>query len=681
MDEVKFRNRMAGKIRFSEDMTSRKMVYILLIRSDCPHGLLEGIDRPEMPKEVLFLQARDIPGRNRLSLPDAEIPLLADREVLYRGQPVALLAGPDQETLKKISRDIRCRYRKIPAFPPSMIRDSRSAASEKTIRKGDIARGMNKAEHILEGEYFLDIPEVPSYPRPGVYCVKEGGRYILHLHTQWPSLIRKLCAQAAGISRKQVELRFNTAGRSWDHHIWQTLPAAALAVITASLLRRPVRLMEDTDEQPYIRRRIRFSYRAGIDLQGKLTALDTDLFLDAGAYGCFAGEVLSRLCVSAGGLYQCRNIRVSGKAFKTNTPPWLPTAGWGLPQGFFGLECLANRLAVESGADPAAWRRQNLITRGNLYPTMGQVRHNPPLPGMIDQITGDSDFIRKDAAYRQVRTNERKLDITPSRYNGIGLGISFQGNDFLTRNRLLTAATVSATLGKEGNLEIILNAVPSTPSLMVVWRKRISEKLSIDEKNISFTMDRPDEQLFNGPSCLSRSTTIFNRLIDQCCEQIQKKRFREALPITETRSYRRRTAGEWNESTMHGIPFGNPSWGTAVVEVSLQTATMELTVPRIWLSLDCGPVLDRAAARSYVEAEVRLALCQCLHKQAIRPSEFPELHIRYRPPAGKNAQPGGLEGLILGTVPSAFAQAASQASGLPVPGLPLYSGDLLQGGF
>ena len=679
MDEDKFRNRLAGGIRFPEDMKSKKMVHAILIRATDHQGILEEIRIPELPEEVLFLQAGDLPGKNMMPLPDCQIPLLAEDEILYPGQPVGLLTGPDPDILYKLSKKIQCRIRRIPAFPPHAMEDPRACAGSQEIRKGDLEKGLIKADRIIRGEYRLELPEIPSYPRTGIFCVKEGGRYIVHLHTQWPSLVRKFCALAANISRKQVELNFNTAGRSWDTHIWQSAVPAALTVAATSIIRQPVRLMEEPDALPFVPREIFMSYRAGVDKQGRLTALQAKLKIDAGSYGCFTTEILNRICTAAASYYQCRNILITAKACLSNSPPWFPLSGWGMPQGFFGMEMLANHLAEECGTDPAAWRKKNLVIKGNLLPTSGPVRQAPPLKDMIDSICLKSDFIRKNAAGRQVRLNDKTMNLQPKGYNGIGMAIAYQGNEFLSRNRILTAASVSATLQKEGDLDITLNAVPATPSLLAVWKKRLAEQLSLSEDKIHFIMDKADEQSFSGPSTISRSSTILTRLIDQSCDLIQKKRFREALPITETATFRRRTRADWDEETMTGVPFASPSWVTAVVEVLLETATMELRVPKIWLTIHCGLLLDHSSARSFLEAEVRLALCQCLKKQAIRPTVFPELHIEFIETESKNGRIGGLEGLVSAAVPPAFARAVSLASGFEIHSLPIDSGDLLQG--
>jgi len=555
------------------------------------------------------------------------------------------------------------------------MKDSRNWPSTKSIQKGNPAKGFTKAHRIIEGDYTLQIPETPVYPRPGVYCAKEGGTYILNLQSQWPSLLRKLTAHAAGISRKQVDLRFNTAGRTWDAHVWQSIPSAALAVCATSILRQPVKFI--SEDEKVNSREIFFQYKAGVDSKGKLTALEALISIDAGSYGCFSNEVVSRICLGASGLYICRHMNIEVRSYKSNTPPWFPMTSWGLAQGTYGIEILANHLALEADQDPAQWRRQNLAKKGNLNTTMGVLKKTPPLNNMIENLCSLSDYNRRHSAYRQIRINKNHLNIPPLRYTGIGLAVTRQGYEFLSRDRLLTAASVSATLKKDGVLEVFLGTVPATPGMVSVWKKSISKQLNIDEDLINLIYDRPDEHSFNGPSCLSRNVMVFTKLIDQCCSIIQKKRFREGLPITETKSYRRRTGAEWNEENMTGTPFSGPSWAAAVVEVALNSATKEIFIPRIWLSIYSGQILDQSAARSFLEAEARFALTQCLEKQAIKPSVFPELHIFFE--EENNAPPGGIEGLILGSVPSAFIQALSQASGRSITKLPVNSASLLKG--
>ncbi len=474
-----------------------------------------------------------------------------------------------------------------------------------------------------------------------------------------------------------MELHFNAAGRNWDAHVGRTIPAAALAVCITSILRQPVKLI--SEDQPHGERQIHFSYRAGVDGNGRLTALEADVFMNGGAYAPFADEMTARLAIAAAGMYLCRHTDIRVKTYKSNSTPWMPFSSWGMAQGSFAIEMLANHIALEIGQDPAQWRIHNLSAKGNLNTTTGKIKQTPPLAQMIEKISKDSDYTRKHAASRQIRTSRVALAIPPSSYAGIGLAVTRQGYDFLTRDRQYTAASVSMTLTKAGELEVLMGTVPASPGILAIWKKSIASDLGIDEEQIKLVQDWPDEHSFSGPSCLSRNVMVYTRLIEQCCGIIQKKRFRETLPITETRSFRRRTSAEWDEEEMKGIPFSQTSWGAAVVEVAVNTGTKEISIPDIWLSISCGAILDPSAARSYLEAEVRLALAQCIDKQAINPTLFPRLHINFETESRKSTPPGGLEGLALGTIPAAFIQAVSQAAGRTVRELPLNSSHLMEG--
>ncbi len=343
------------------------------------------------------------------------------------------------------------------------------------------------------------------------------------------------------------------------------------------------------------------------------------------------------------------------------------------------METLVNRLTVEASEDPGDWRIKNLPVPGSQNSTQGEWKKSCPLAAMITQISRAADFRRKHAAARQLRTMGNSLELSLPRYRGIGMAATGQGYEFTSRNKQYTANSLTLTLQKEGHVDVLLGSVPAAPSMLIYWQKLIASRLSLKEEDVKIIMDLPDEQIFHGPSSLSRNVIISTRLIEQCCEILQKKRFREALPISFTRSYRRRTSGEWNAEEMKGRPFSSPSWACSIVELSIYAATKEITIPRIWLYLECGPLLDASAARSYVEAEVRLALSQCLAKEAVVPSLFPELIIHFDQDSRKN--PGGLEGLALGCIPAAFVQAVSQVCGCDIKKLPVSPADLLTGDF
>lgn len=685
MDGKKLRDRMAGQTRFPEDMKPKRMLYALLVYANEAPGILEEIKIPGISPAVNFFMASDIPGKNELLWPDAEIPVLADKEILYRGQAIGVLTGSNPDELYNLRKNISLTMKKTDPFPPLTPEEERaepascesSSEAACTLDKGNTSQAFEQAVHIREETFSLELPEIPVYPGQDVLCIKKGGRYHLHLHCQWPSLVRKLCALAAGISRKQIVLHFPATGRGWDAPVRRAIPQAALAVCLTSILREPVRVIgEDPPPEVY---KIFFRYRGALDEKARLLALESEVYLEVGAYESFSIEVMSRLCLGAAGFYKCPNLKIRGWICKSNKAPWLPPGSWGLAQGNLALEVFINNLIMESLEDPGQWRIRHLPVPGNINNTGGEWKKTCPLKDMINQCSQAADFKRKHAAARQLRIMGNSPELALPRYRGSGIATARQGYEFVSRNRLYTANALTMTLQKEGHLDVHLGSIPAAPALLIYWQKMIASRLSLDEEKINLIMDTPDEQTFHGPSCLSRNVRISTRLIEQCCEFLLKRRFREALPISLTRSYRRRNSEQWNARNMTGRPFSSSSWACCIMELSIQAATKEIRIHKIWLYLECGPLLDASAARSYVEAEIRLALSQCLAKEAVLPCHFPELTIHFNQNSRKT--PGGLEGLALGCIPAAFTQAVSQACGCDIKGLPLSPAPLLTGEF
>ena len=95
--------------------------------------------------------------------------------------------------------------------------------------------------------------------------------------------------------------------------------------------------------------------------------------MDGGAYCTLTPVVLSRGVLHAGGPYRCPNVRLRGRATRTNTAPNGAFRGFGAPQTEFAAEMQMNRARrARSGISPAEIRRRNVYRLSDTTPT-GQV--------------------------------------------------------------------------------------------------------------------------------------------------------------------------------------------------------------------------------------------------------------------------------------------------------------------
>ena len=78
--------------------------------------------------------------------------------------------------------------------------------------------------------------------------------------------------------------------------------------------------MEDLAATPK-RHASRTRHRTAIDEGGKLLAMEIEIATDGGAYATLSSTVLSRATLHSTGPYVCPNIRITSRAYATNTVP------------------------------------------------------------------------------------------------------------------------------------------------------------------------------------------------------------------------------------------------------------------------------------------------------------------------------------------------------------------------
>jgi CO/xanthine dehydrogenase Mo-binding subunit len=102
----------------------------------------------------------------------------------------------------------------------------------------------------------------------------------------------------------------------------------------------------------------------GATTEGKITAVETKLIFDAGAYNYTSNKVLGNAHLMVSGPYVIPNARIDSYAVYTNNVPAGAFRGFGGPQGAFAAENQMNKLAVALGLDPVELRLKNALRDG-----------------------------------------------------------------------------------------------------------------------------------------------------------------------------------------------------------------------------------------------------------------------------------------------------------------------------
>jgi CO/xanthine dehydrogenase Mo-binding subunit len=678
---------------FVDDITIKHCLWGILLRSPVSAGDLKAIRTPRLPSGVSLVQEADIPGKKTISCPGkTEIPVFSGTELLYYGQPVALLLGPDPAKLRELAD--QC----------TIIADPRpegaeTALVERNYTGGDTKTAFEKAVSVVEGTYVAEFLDPwPSDPLGVLALPGPGPSMVIHAGAQWPGFVRNSVARVLNIKDTAVQIRAARLEIHLDGRIWPPALLACQAAVGALIRDRPVKLVLTREEDfLYSPKTVRaeIQIQSALNMHKQILGSRIRIRADFGAYGIFAGEILDRIALGALGAYNHGSIQLMAQGCSGPIPPAGPLAGFGLAQGFFAAERHASQVADTLGEDPAEWRKNFFLRRGKkLFPGI-EIREEPPLEELLDTVAIMSDYRRKWAANELLRKNRRNNPLQWKNINepfrGIGITLAYQGSSFLYEYPLggaKTAGAVEVTLEKDGVLEIRTN-FPWGENQIQGWKALGNHILGVENLRIrSWDTEKPIPE--SGAACLSRGIATVTLLVEKACTAIRKQRFRDPLPITVRRYYHPAKVQAWGQSAYDENALAPLSWGSAVVEVEIDPVEYVPKIRGTWIALEGGTILTEPRARKSIRNSCTLALSWAMGEKIEYPGgkidprmlktcRFPRMGEI--PPPGidflwSQGPPKGIGELPFTTLPGAYAQALSQALDYPFQNYPVDSQDI-----
>ncbi len=662
------------------DFPREGAVYVGTVRSTVSRGSIASLSLPHLPRGFLAVTAKDIPGSAFLRAAEASVPVLAADTVSYRGQPIALIVGPDRLKVEEaIALTGVALIEEEPEFRFESC-DSERVVSSARLAAGDVEAALQGSARVVEGEYRFGAQD-HYYPEPqGAVAAFDYDKLVVFSSTQWPFHVRDSVASTLGVRREEIVVRPTSLACHLDGKLWYPSLLACHAALAAILSGSPAILtLSRTEDFLYTTKRAPclVSLRAGIDAGGRLTALDARVMVNTGAYAPFADELASRTAKAVLGAYACPAVRVISRAVRTDLPPMGAFVGLGTGPAAFAVERLAEDCAIACDMDPSEWRALNAAPRGDKT-LGGTLKRAVPFTTIADRLLAISDYPRKRSSFELIRKRRPDPEIPP----GFGIGLAFAPQlapGGFGRQGSETPA-VELTLAKDLSLTIKTSLHPSGAATAELWKETAASLLDIKTSRVFLEPPSTETVPDSGPDAVSRGVTVVTRLIVSACEALSARRFRDALPLTARKAQRARSSRAAPES-----PLDEASWGGAVVELELDPIDYAPLVRGIWLVAKAGRILSAESAMRTLkhDAAQALGLCigECLDLSSGPPE--PDDLWRYRLSRIKDAprivvdfiedesDPKGLGELAYTLVPAAFANALSQALDAPWNRLPL----------
>ncbi|WP_289155781.1 molybdopterin cofactor-binding domain-containing protein [uncultured Salipiger sp.] len=361
---------VTGRARYIDDIpVPPGCLHLAFGLSEIAAGRISEIDLSEVrraPGVVRVWEAKDLPSDCDCSPSLGDEPMLSGATVHYVGQPVFLVAATSHLAARKAVRKAVIRYQeRDPVFTvdEAMAEDARFEEGPRIWEKGDAARALETAPHVVTGtlemggqeHFYLEGQAALVFPQ-------ENGDLLVHSSTQHPTEIQHKVAHALHKPMHAVRVETRRMGGGFGGKESQGNALAVACAVVADATGRPAKMRYDRDDDMMItgkRHDFRITYEAGFDETGRLLAVDFVHYTRCGWAQDLSLPVADRAMLHSDNAYDIPSLRVESHRLRTNTQSATAYRGFGGPQGMLGIERVLDHVAHALGRDPLEVRRVN----------------------------------------------------------------------------------------------------------------------------------------------------------------------------------------------------------------------------------------------------------------------------------------------------------------------------------
>jgi putative selenate reductase molybdopterin-binding subunit len=736
-----------GHPSFTDDFSLPGMLYAALLNSPHAHARIRRIDASKarlLPGVRAVLTYEDLPrvmfapGCQSYPNPKPYDQASLDNKVRYVGDKVAVVAADTQEIARQALELIEVDYEIFPAVFDAdaaladgapVIHDEPDAIGIKDAARnlvvtinanvGDVERGFRESTHIFEHNYHLQqVQHTPIEPHVCITYWDEDERLVVRTGTQAPFHMRRVLAPILGLPIGRIRVIKPRLGGGFGGKMDIILEdlCAHLTMKTG----RPVRFEMDR-EQEFTTTRSRhpasITYRAGVDADGNLKALDMTVVENTGAYGVQGFTVANLIGARGLSTYRCPNIRFDARVAYTNLPVPSAFRGFGGPQAQFAMECMMDEMAAELGLDPVAFRMKNAIRVGEEIAIMALLGEGGPVAQTVPSSRLPECVEQAARSINWSRHTDPVWKVDPARPHirrGLGMCILMHG----TAIPGLDMGGAVIKMNDDGSFNLLIGAADLGTGSDTVLAQMAAETLGVPLETILVYSSDTDLTPFDAGAYASSTTYISGAAVQKAAERVRQKLFERAALMLNTTTDGMTARDECiyaadgrsvtlNEIGLHSLHALNqeqimgtashvsmvspPSFGSQFAEVEVDIESGEVRVKKLVLAVDCGTIINPQTAEGQMEGGMAQALGYAISEEMVydesgkllnprfgdyrifQADEMPEMTC-ILVPSFEQSGPFGAKGLgeiVAEGVAPAVANAVYHATGLRVRSLPL----------
>jgi CO/xanthine dehydrogenase Mo-binding subunit len=373
--------RVSGAAVYPSDIKLPNMIYGAILRCPHPHANLIKLDvtrAKKMPGVRAVITGQSPEAKKLKWKYNDYLGPLFDTHCRFEGEAVAAVAADTHFQAWDAVHAIDVAYEVLPFVADHNkalsddapdIHDNGNLVGTDEYERGDVARGFDAADVVLEQQYDTQSELHTPMELHGCVAGWDKDRLTLWESTQGVYAVQSEIAEILNLPLSKVRVIGHYMGGAFGSKLKPgkyTVFAALLARQTG----RPVKLIL-TREETYLcvgnRPASTMHLKAGVKKDGTLTACDFTCTGPSGAYPAGGTALVDWLIRD---LYACDNVRCESTDVYINAGPARPFRAPGHPQASWALEQMMDDLADKIDMDPVALRLKNI-------PVISQGRNQP----------------------------------------------------------------------------------------------------------------------------------------------------------------------------------------------------------------------------------------------------------------------------------------------------------------
>ena len=429
LPRIDSKEKLTGAAQYVDDLEfGPNLLYAEIVESTEAFARVTRVDTSEAEKMagvVKVITGKDFPYKFGLYMKDRFI--LAQDVVRFVGEQVAAVIARDPKIARRAAKLVKVEYEpftpvfdqmeaikkdpilihpnleEYPHVPWFYPKAGTNIAHWKKVRVGDMEKGFEEADVIVEDTYF-----VPRY----AHCCMEthnavglldySGRLTVWSSSQSPHTQRNLFAEALsplGFTHKDVRVITPYIGGGFGGKAGVTMEILAAAFAT-KVKGNPVKVRWTRAQEfynTYMRQAVVSKLKLGAKKDGTITAFEGSNYWDAGPYVEYGANVVNASGISAAGPYRIPNVKIDSLCIYTNLPAAGPYRGFGYSEMMFGVESQMERMAKKLGMNSVEFRKKNAFKGGDLLVYGAPINDNG-YNECIDKVAKAIDFGKKEVS-------------------------------------------------------------------------------------------------------------------------------------------------------------------------------------------------------------------------------------------------------------------------------------------